>query len=134
MHLVSRPQLGGYQFHPASLPIWHKAQIMRLSIARSAALGMFLAAAGLTAALAAGPGDTNTGAHPATGQPSAINANGALTPAHPTHVAPSSMTAKECEGMGGKVVYAASCIGMIACARADQNGVVHQACLVRGGT
>lgn len=102
---------------------------MRASIARSATLGMFLAAACLTAALAADPGDTSNGAHPVGGQPAAVNGNGALTHANPTHVLPSKMTPAECETFGGTVVYAPSCYRSLACTRTDDNGVVRSVCL-----
>ena len=45
----------------------------------------------------------------------------------------SPLTAQECEGLGGKVVFSLSCAakGRFACTTVDPNGVVRSVCLTR---
>ena len=102
---------------------------MRLRVVRRATIGLLLAAVGVMPASAVDPGGATAGAHPTSGQPSAISGNGARTQAHPTTVRPSSLNAAQCYGLGGKVVLSTTCASLTACARADQDHVIHTACI-----
>ena len=102
-----------------------------MRVVRLASIGLLLTAVGVMPALAVDPGGATAGAHPATGQPSAISGNGALTQAHPTHVLPSNLNAAQCTGLGGKVLpqRTSECESGLLCVRADQDHVIHAVCI-----
>lgn len=53
----------------------------------------------------------------------------------PLHMSPSALTSGECKGLGGVVLTSKDAIKVCGslgmCARADENGVVHSACITK---
>jgi hypothetical protein len=55
-----------------------------------------------------------------------------VTPAKPTKMSPSALTAAECKGLGGKVAPSVNkCDSGAMCLTTDKDGVVHSVCLTK---